>query len=171
MMHSINRTSMARYPRPIIHSEKKEVTWSFLAQNAAAEKEVTIYEGVASADVNTATEIETGSKVTWVYFEFHFSPEVITNTKIIHWQIEFVPEGMTIGTPSTYNAGDKSYIIKRGMAMLVKDLATVFKERFVVKIPRSYQRVKVNTELKFRYIASSTETINTCGFTICKPTK
>ncbi len=78
---------------------------------------------------------------------------------------------MTIGSPSIYNAGDKSYVIKRGMAMLVKDLSTVFKERFSVAIPKGYQRVKVNSELQFRYIASSAETINTCGFTICKPTK
>ncbi len=162
---------MARFLRPRIHSEKKETTWSFLVADESTDNTITIYEGVPSADVNSGTEIEVGSNVTWVYFEFHFSPEVVTNPKIIHWQIEFIPEGMTVGASNAYNSGDKSYVIKRGMAMLVSDQATVYKERFVVKIPRQYQRVKVNTKLTFRFISSSSETMNSCGFTICKPTK
>ncbi len=162
---------MARFIRPVIHSEKKENTWTALSEDASSEKTIKIYEGVPSADVNLGSEIEIGSVVKWVYFEFHFSAETTTAAKVVHWLIQFVPVGMTAATVSTYNAGDKSYIIKRGMAMLVRDQSTVFKERFVVKIPRSYQRVKVNTELQFRYISTSSNTQNSCGFTICKPTK
>ncbi len=75
---------MARFARPVIHSEKKEVTWNNLAQNASTEQVVKIYEDVASADVNLGSEIETGSVVKWIFFEFHFSPEVVTNTKVVH---------------------------------------------------------------------------------------
>ncbi len=162
---------MARFIRPVVHSEKKEVTWTFLAADESSQKTVVIYNGTPSADVNVGTEIEVGSVVKWVYFEFHFSAETTTAAKVVHWQIQFVPEGMTTTAPSVYNGGSKSYVIKRGMAMLVRDQATVFKERFVVKIPRAYQRVKVNTELQFRYISTSSNTQNSCGFTICKPTK
>ncbi len=156
--------------RPI-NSEKKEITWSNLAQDASTVKTITIYEGVQSADVNLATEVEVGSKVFSVYFEFHFAPQVITSPKVIHWQIQFVPEGMTASVPSTYNAGDKSYIIKRGMEMLPADVGTVFKRIFVVKIPRAYQRIKVNTDLVLTYVCSSTETINACGIGIFKAFK
>ncbi len=77
---------------------------------------------------------------------------------------------MTVGAPNAYNSGNKSYIVKRGMEMLVKDLGTEIKRIFTVKVPLSYQRVKVNTALEFQYICTSSEAINTCGFTICKPT-
>ncbi len=162
---------MARFRRPIIHSEKKEATWTALSEDASSEKTIVIYNGTPSADVNLGTEIEVGSVVKWVYFEFHFSAETTTAAKVVHWVIQFVPDGMTTSIPSVYNPGSKSYTIKRGMAMLVRDQATVFKERFVVKIPRSYQRVKVNTQLEFRYVSTSSNTQNACGFTICKPTK
>ncbi len=156
--------------RPI-NTEKKEITWSNLAQNASTVQTITIYEGVQSADVNLATEVEVGSRVNWVYFEFHFSAEITTNPKVIHWQIIFIPEGMTVGVPSSYNQGNKSYIIKRGMEMLPSDQGTVYKRIFTVKIPRKYQRVAVNTDLLFQYIATSTESINACGISIFKAVK
>ncbi len=162
---------MARFIRPVIHSEKKEATWTFLGADESSENTVVIYNGTPSADVNVGTEIEVGSVVKWVYFEFHFSAETTTAAKVVHWLIQFVPDGMTTSVPSIYNSGSKSYVIKRGMAMLVRDQSTVFKERFVVKIPRAYQRVKVNTQLEFRFISTSSNTQNSCGFTICKPTK
>ncbi len=160
---------MARI-RPVVHSEKKEFTWTALGEDASTEKTHIIYNGTPSADVNLGTEIEVGSVVKWVYFEFHFSAETTTAAKVVHWLIQFVPDGMTTTTPSVYNGGSKSYVVKRGMAMLVRDQSTVFKERFVVKIPRKYQRVAVNTQLEFRYISTSSNTQNSCGFTICKPT-
>ncbi len=127
-----------------------------------------MYEGVPSADVNLATEVEVGSIVKWIYLEFHFSAQVITNPKVIHWKLQFIPEGMTTLSPSSYNSGAKSYIIKRGMEMLPKDVGTVFKRIMSVKIPRAYQRVKVNTDLVFEYISTSAETINACGIGIYK---
>ncbi len=156
--------------RPI-NTEKKEITWSNLSQNASSVQTITIFEGVQSADVNLATEVEVGSRVNWVYFEFHFSPLVITNPKVIHWQIIFIPEGMTVGVPSSYNQGNKSYIIKRGMEMLPANTGTVFKRIFTVKIPKKFQRVAVNTDCLFQYICSSSETINACGIAIFKAVK
>ncbi len=154
---------------PKIVSEKKEVTWSFLVQNAASTQSVTIYKGEPLANVNLGNEIAVGQLVKWVYFEFNISAEVITNPKIFHWQIVFVPEGMTVGAPSSYNQGNKSYIIKRGMEMLPRSLGVEIKRVFVVKVPKAYQRVKVNTSLELQYQCSSSESINTCGFSICKP--
>ncbi len=156
--------------RPI-NSEKKEITWSNLVQDASSTQTITLFEGVATADVNLATEVEVGSRVLWIYLEFHFSANVVTNPKVIHWQIIFIPEGMTVGSPSSYNQGNKSYIIKRGMEMLPKDLGTVYKRIFTVKIPRAYQRVKVNTDCLFQYIATSSEAINACGIGIFKAIK
>ncbi len=158
-----------RRSRQKIFSEKKETTWSLIGQNFSSQQENTVYEGVPVADVNLGTEIAVGQIVKWVYVEFNLSAEAITTTTIYHWVLEYVPEGMTVGAPNTYNSGDKSYIIKRGMEMVPKNVSTIIKRIFVAKIPKAYQRVKVNTHLKLRLISSSTSTGNWCGFTICKP--
>ncbi len=155
---------------PKIVSEKKEVSWSNLTQNAATVQTVTIYQGEPFSAVNLGNEIAVGQIVKWVYVEFNVSPEDIGTTAVFHWQFIFVPDGMTVGAPNTYNQGNKSYIVKRGMEMLVKDVGTEIKRVFTIRVPKSYQRVKVNTQLQFQYISSSSQTINTCGFTICKPT-
>ncbi len=164
---------MARFNRNLrpINTEKKEITWSNLVQDASSTQTITLFEGVPSADVNTATEVEVGSRVNWIYLEFHFSANVVTNPKVIHWQIIFIPEGMTVGAPSSYNQGNKSYIIKRGMEMLPKDLGTVYKRIFTVKVPKKYQRIAVNTDCVLQYISTSSEAINACGIAIYKAVK
>ncbi len=151
-----------------IKSNKHEITWSNIAQNAGAAQAITLIKGVKSADADTATEVEIGHKVRALYMEFHFSAETLTNTKVIHWQIEVIPTGMTTSTPSAYYGDDRSYIIKRGMEMLPKDAGTVFKRIVLVLIPPKYQRIANNQFVQFRYIASSSETINACGITIYK---
>ncbi len=52
--------------------------------------------------------------------------------------------------------------------MLPKDVATVFKRVFVLKIPKVYQRIKDGQKLTFEYVASSTETTNLCGVFVYK---
>ncbi len=153
--------------RPV-HSEKEEITWSNLAQNASATKQVDIITAVDSP--TTAGQVEIGATVKWIYFEFHFSPEVITNTKVIHWLIQKVPSGVSQmeSTPSTYDTVVKRFVLKRGMEMLVKDAGTVFKRIFVVKIPPRLSRMGDADQIQFRYICSSTETINACGIAIFK---
>ncbi len=115
-----------------------------------------------------ATECSIGSHVKWIYFEINFAAETITSPKVVHWSVNVTPTGMTTGVPSTYYQQDHAYILKRGMEMLPKDVGTVYKRIFVVKIPKVYQRIKDNSAIVFKYIASSAETINVCGFAIYK---
>ncbi len=159
-----------RSRRPIITSDKHELTWSNLGQNASTVQSIAIVRGVAPAtkDEAVASECVTGSKVFSVYFEFHFSAEVITNPKVIHWQIEIQRAGQVMPVPSTYYQNERAGIIKRGMEMLPKSSSTVFKRIFVVRVPRIYQRVRDDSKINLRYICSSTETINACGIAIYK---
>ncbi len=154
-----------RQSAPVIRN-KHEITWSNLAQDASSIINITLAEGTASADVNVGTEVEIGHLVKWIYFEFHFSAQVITNPKVIHWSVEQSRTGQTAAIPSLYFQGNRSQIIKRGMEMLPKDVGTVFKRIFVVKIPRTMQRMRENQAFTFRYICSSSETINACGIVI-----
>ncbi len=154
--------------RSPIKTDKHEVTWSNLAQDASSTQAITLSTSVASADKDTSTEVEVGSHIKWIYFEFHFSANVITNPKVIHWTIEVLPPSMPASTPSVYYDDSRAYIIKRGMEMLPKDTGTVFKRIFVVKIPRGYQRQTKAQVIQFRYVASSAEAINACGIVIYK---
>ncbi len=153
--------------RPI-KTDKHEITWSNLAQNASSAINIPIVVPVASADKDTVAEVEIGSHVKSIYFEFHFSPQVTTNPKVIHWKFFIQAGGQTITTPAQYYQVDRSTISKRGMEMLPSDQSTVFKRIFVVKIPRGRQRVTATTFMTFSYIASSAETINACGIAIYK---
>ncbi len=153
--------------RPI-KTDKHEVTWSNLAQDASTVITIVVASAVQSADKNASTEIEVGSHVKSIYFEFMFSANVVTNPKVIHWKLEYLPSGGSSAVPSSYYQPERSYTIKRGMEMLPKDLSTVYKRVFVVKIPRIYQRGKQGGQLRFRYIATSAEAINACGFLIYK---
>ncbi len=159
--------------RPIVKTDKHEVTWTFLAQNASAVQSVVLVTGVATADADTGTEVEVGNHVKSIYFEFHFSPQVITNPKVIHWEILLRPQGVvpTSSTPSLYYQDGRNLIIKRGMEMLPASAGTVYKRVFVVRIPRKAQRIGENDQINFRYICSSAETINTCGIAIFKEWK
>ncbi len=152
-----------------IKTDKHEQTWSNLAQNASTQQSIRIIDGVLPSAKNTATECEVGSRVNWVYFEFHFSPEATTTAKVIHWDIDFVPAGTgSFPNANTYYTTQRAEIIKRGMEMLPRDQGTVFKRIFVVKIPKKFRRITDAVQMNFRYICSSTETINACGIAIYK---
>ncbi len=149
-------------------TDKHEITWSNLAQDASSVQVIVLAKGTDSADKNTSSEVEVGSHVRSIYLEFHFSAEVVTNPKVIHWFLVGKRTGETIGTPSTYYSDERSSIFKRGMEMLVGDKSTVFKRIMVVRVPRKLQRMAKNMNLEFRYISTSTQTINACGFAIYK---
>ncbi len=152
----------------MINSNKHEITWSNLAQDASSEKTVLLAIGTQPSVTNLASEVGIGSKINAIYFEFHFSPEVITNTKVIHWIIECVNDGQAGSVPSTYFTTTRSLIIKRGMEMLVKDVGTVYKRIFVIRIPKIYSRMRDQAEIRLKYICTSAETINACGIAIYK---
>ncbi len=157
---------MARFARR--KSQKHEITWSNLSQNAATVVKIPIIKGVDPGSATADTDVVIGNNVRSVYFEFHFSPESTTTAKVIHWQFVKEPFSSNISNPNTYNQTDKRFIMKRGMEMLVRDQGTVFKRIFVVKVPRIYQRVGDTDQYTFQYICSSSETINACGFVIFK---
>ncbi len=118
--------------------------------------------------MNSAIEVQIGHMVKGVYIEFNVSADTVVNPKVVHWTVEVTSSGQTQGAPNTYYQDNRSQILKRGMEMLPKDMGTVYKRIVFVKIPRAYQRVKANYFLAFRYIASSAEAINICGFMIYK---
>jgi len=124
--------------------------------------------GVEPPDKNLASEVSIGSTVGSIYFEFHFSAQVTTNPKVIHWTIGKEPFNSNVSSPSTYNTVDRRFIFKRGMEMLPADQSTVFKRIFVVRIPPRFKRIGDTDKLFLRYICSSTETINACGIAIYK---
>ncbi len=157
-----------RRGRPIIHTDKHEISWSNLVQDASTVDSTQLATGTDPANVNLAHEVVRGAKITSIYFEFHFSAETVTNPKVIHWTIEVAPSGMSLGAPNTYYNDSRAYVIKRGMEMLPRDVSTIFKRIFVVRIPPIYQRMKKNQDIQFRYICSSAEAINACGIAIYK---
>ncbi len=118
----------------------------------------------------TATEVKSGARVRWIYLEFHFSAETITNTKVIHWNVSFEPIGTATQIANAYQQPSRRFIMKRGMEMLPKDVSTVFKRIVSVKIPYKYQRLGIDDEIVFNYQASLAESINACGIAIYRPT-
>ncbi len=155
--------------RSPVKSDKHEVTWSNLsADHGTATFIVPIAKGVPPADKNTSTEVEIGSKVFSIYVEMNLAAETITNPKIIHWAMQGGSEGSTIENPTTYYQSNRSFILKRGMEMLPKDVSTVYKRIFVVRIPRKLQRQTADSFISLMFQASSTESINNCGFAIYK---
>ncbi len=159
---------MARF-RPIVKSDKHEVTWSNLSQDAAtAVVTVGLATGVAPADRNSSTEIGQGNRVTSIYFEFNISAAQTGNVNVFHWEIVLMPNNLTPPAPNLYYQPGKNLIIKRGMEMLPTNVATVFKRIFVVRIPKKGQRVGLGDKIQFRYQSSSTQTINCCGIAIYK---
>ncbi len=162
-----SRRSLALRP---IKTDKHEITWSNLAQNASSAISVQIWSGTQAADKDSATEVETGSHVKSVYFEFHFGAEVITNPKVIHWTFHIRPQNLSAAgnTPSTYYANGRNLILRRGMEMLPKSNTTVYKRVIQVRIPKKYQRIGEGDTANFSYISTSAETINACGIGIYK---
>lgn len=156
------------YLKPI-KSDKHEVTWSNLVQNASTTQTVTIAQGVQSAAKDAATECEIGSHVRSIFFEFNINADTITSPKVVHWSINFVPPNTSsFPAPNTYYQTQRSFIFKRGMEMLPKANSTTFKRIFVVRVPRKYARMIDSGIIDLRYICSSAEAINFCGFAIYK---
>ncbi len=153
--------------RPVV-SDKHEVTWSNLAQDASTTISILLAEAVPPNVKNAASEVGIGSKVNGFYIEFQFSAQTITNTKIIHWDVIQKRIGQPVIAPSLYYQTDRSQIFKRGMEMLPKSVNTIIKRIIFVPIPRGASRMKENNQFFFQYIATSAETINACGFAIYK---
>ncbi len=123
---------------------------------------------VDQANKDSATEVEIGSHVKSLYFEFHFSPQQTANANVIHWKISKLPFNTAATIPSLYFQVDRRFIFKRGMEMLPVNVATVFKRIFVVKIPPKFSRMGDGDKIVFEYVASSTQQINACGICIYK---
>lgn len=151
-----------------LKSDKHEVTWSNLVQDASTRVIITLAEGVHSADKDTSTECEVGSHIRSLYLEFHFSAQTTTNPKVIHWQLYQTTTGETIPNPNSYYQPARAKIFQRGMEMLPSNNATVFKRVIRVRVPKIYQRMKDNAFLVFSYQSSSAEAINACGFAVYK---
>ncbi len=158
-----------RRQRNPVKSDKHELTWTNLSQDASSQQTVTLVSAVQPASKNTSSEVFIGSHVKWLYLEFHFSAETVTSAKVIHWVVEKL-QGTETGTgvPSLYYQVGRNTLLKRGMEMLPKDVSTVFKRIVVVRIPFRKQRIDDTGVIRFRYICSSAETINACGIAIYK---
>ncbi len=152
-------------------TDKHEITWSNLGQDASSGIVILLATGVTASLKNLASEVLIGSKVTGVYIEMHFSAETITNPKVIHWFVEKLAANETSTTTTAYYQQGRNHLMKRGMEMLPKDVATVFKRIVYVRIPRGFQRMGEGENLRLKYQASSAETINACGFAIYKEVK
>ncbi len=151
-----------------VKTEKHEQTWTALSEDASVNKAINLITGVDVGAKVGITDVAIGAHVKWIFCEFQFAAETITNAKTVHWCIRVIPPTATASGASALNAADKSYVIKRGLEMLPKDLAVVYKRVFTVNIPKLYQRVKEGQKINFEYKASSTQTINSCGLFIYK---
>ncbi len=120
----------------------------------------------AIRDPVTDAQISPGTIVKSAYVEINIAAETITNPKIFHWQLHKNPTAALTFTPTAYNQDTKSWIIKRGMEMLPKNVSTVYKRVFAVRIPGKMRRASEGDIYNLRVQASSTETINFCGFVI-----
>ncbi len=159
---------MARFQRPIIQSDKHEVTWTNISQNAGTTQGITLSLAVQPAAKNISTEVAIGSKIFGIYLEFHFSAAETGVVKVIHWKVEVIPPNTTVSIANSYYQTDRAYVIQRGMEMLPVNVATVYKRIVFVRIPRIYQRQKEGQVISFRYQSSSAELINACGIAIYK---
>ncbi len=151
-----------------LQSNKHEVTFSHLAQDSSSNQTVTLATGTDAADKNTSIEVGIGSHIKWIFCEFNFAAETITEVKQVHWAFRFVPSGQTPSGASQLFGTDRAFVIKRGMEMLPKNVSTVFKRVFVLPIPKKYQRITDAGSLIFTYIASSSNTMNACGIFVYK---
>ncbi len=164
----MNSVVFRRGLRAPIKTDKHEQTWSNLAQDASSTIQVPLVVGVLPSAKNTNVECEVGSRVNAIFIEMNISANVVTNPKVLHWAIAVIESGQTIIDPINYYASNRKQIIHRGMEMLPKDLSTVFKRIFVVKIPKVYRRIGEGRTITLFYKCSSTEAINNCGIAIYK---
>ncbi len=160
-----SRRALALRP---VHSEKKENTLSSLATDfGSATIQLDILEAVQ--DPTGIAEIEIGTTVRYIFFELNIAAETITNPKILHWAVVKEPFGTAQPVaPTTVDGIAKRFILKRGMEMLPKDVSTVFKRIFVVRIPPRLRRMGDSDKLVINFRATSTESINVCLITIAR---
>ncbi len=153
---------------PSIHSNKHEVVFTALAEDASSVKTITLLQGVEIANADAGFECPVGRTVKSIYVEFNLSAETTTVAKVVHWQIYGQKTGESIAVPSLYYQDNRANIVKRGMEMLVRDQSTLIKRIFVVRIPKKYQRVTKNLLIRFQYVSTSANTQNMCGVFIWK---
>ncbi len=172
MPYSRRRTTL----RPV-KSEKHEITWSNLGQNASTKQEQDVVTAVPTEPVG-ATEVETGSHVKSIFFETNLNGVDNSGTvQVFHWYIWKNPSGsITSPDPATYDTTQKRHIIKRGMEMLPEiplgSGGTVQTKRvFVVKIPRPMQRMGEGDKIQLIYKSTSASNINYCAIAIYKEFK
>ncbi len=156
-----------RFQAPV-KRDKHEITWSLLAEAGGIQREVTLASVVQVGDKNVSTEVAVGSHVYGIYIEFNVNAEQTGTTNILHWQVMVDKTGQSLTASNTYYQADRSQVLKRGMEMIPKSIATVTKRIFVVGVPKIYQRMKQGDTIKFRYETSAADQINICGFAIYK---
>ncbi len=167
-----SRTRRALALRPI-HSEKKETTWTFLAQNASTIQTITLVNAVRTP--STGVEVNIGSIVKWLYIETNLNGvDNSSGAQIFHFQIYKSPNNQ-LGNidPSIYDAVTKKWVLKRGMDMLpdipLGSGGTVQTKRvMVIRIPKKMQRMGDNDKIILTYKSTSASGLNYCGFSIFK---
>ncbi len=152
------------YLRPV-KTEKTEIVWTDLAADFGA---ANISKVIAIPGVNN---LEIGDTIKWVYFELNMAAETVTAPNVLHWQVIKLRTGQSVVNVSLYDQANKAQVLKRGMEMLPKDVSTVYKRTFVVKLPRSIQRFRDGDQLIISFRALLTNTINSCGFAIFRAFK
>ncbi len=158
----------ARMVAPL-KTDKHETSWSFLAADMGTAKiDVTLANSVAAEDKGAKTEVMVGSHVDWIYIEMNIAAETITNPKVLHWSVQLRPNGVAAQDPINYYSIARAQTIKRGMEMLPKNVSTVFKRIFTVKIPKKARRMAMSDIISIHFKCSSTESVNVCGFAIYK---
>ncbi len=162
--------------RPV-KTEKHEITWSNLGENASTVKSVTLITSVAG-EPGTAIQVETGSKVRSIYIEFNLNGVDNSGTvQVFHWMIYKSPAGsFGVVDPTTYDSASKRFIFKRGMEMLPEiplgSGGTVQTKRiFVLRIPPRFNRFGESDNLILSYKSTSSSGINFCGIGIFKEFK
>ncbi len=149
--------------------DKHEITWSLLAADMSSNTTVEMILGVAVEDKGSSIECAVGSHVSSIYVEMNIAAETVTNPKVLHWIMEGSVFGQSgVGNPNEYYQEERAQIFKRGMEMLPKDVGTVYKRVFVVRIPKKYQRIAMGNKIRIKFKCSSAEAINVCGFAIYK---
>ncbi len=162
--------------RPV-KSEKHELTWSNLGENASTVKSVVLITGTAG-EPSLATDVETGSRVNSIYLEFNLNGVDNSGTvQVFHWMVYKSPAGsFGVVDPAIYDTASKRFILKRGMEMLPEiplgSGGTVQTKRvFVVKLPPRIRRIGESDNLILSYKSTSASGINFCGIGIFKEFK
>ncbi len=158
--------------RPV-HSEKHEIAWTFLAQNASGIQTVDL---IHAKDGGTdADHVDVGATVKGLYIEFNLNG--VDNSgasQVFHWYVwKNVGSLSTVISPATYNNVLKRFILKRGMEMLpevpLDSGGTVQTKRiFYVALPPRIRRMADEDKIQLIYVATSASGINFCGFTVYK---